>query len=180
MRDARTRRKYLSAANKWDSDNGRGTSDDIDPRYPGCEGWSAAGILTAADGTVISTKYTMPANFLCYWDGDLGPLKFRTTFISASGIPKKKRLKLSSPLRVVLTVNGTKANPSLTADLFGDWREEVMYPLKDGSALRIYTTTTPTSYKNPYTYARHSIQNARCIPKRLLQSAYTPKLLSWF
>ena len=40
------------------SDNGRGTSDDIDPRYPGCEGWSAAGILTAADGTVISTKYT--------------------------------------------------------------------------------------------------------------------------
>ena len=58
MRDARTG-EILVGGEQMGSDNGRGTSDDIDPRYPGCEGWSAAGILTAADGTVISTKYTM-------------------------------------------------------------------------------------------------------------------------
>ena len=34
--------------------------------------WSAAGILTTADGTVISDDYTMSANFMVYWDGDLG------------------------------------------------------------------------------------------------------------
>ncbi|MGN0150244.1 MAG: hypothetical protein ACI4C7_08370 [Clostridia bacterium] len=45
------------------------------------------------------------------------------------------------------SVNGTKANPSLQADLFGDWREEVVYPTTDGSALRVFTTTTKTDYK---------------------------------
>ena len=76
-------------------------------------------------------------------------MKFRITFISASGIPKKKKVETIFTASGCTSVNGTKANPSLTADLFGDWREEVMYPLKDGSALRIYTTTTPTSYKIP-------------------------------
>jgi rhamnogalacturonan endolyase len=37
--------------------------------------------------------------------------------------------------------NHTKATPSLTADLFGDYREEVVWRTPDSSALRIYTTT---------------------------------------
>ena len=32
-----------------------------------------------------------------------------------------------------VSINGTKANPSLQADLFGDWREEVIYPTSDGT-----------------------------------------------
>lgn len=147
MRDARTG-EILVGGEQMGGDNGRGTSDDIDPRYPGCEGWSAAGILTAADGTVISTKYTMPANFLCYWDGDLGREVQDNIYISKWN-PEKEKVETIFTASGCTSVNGTKANPSLTADLFGDWREEVMYPLKDGSALRIYTTTTPTSYKIP-------------------------------
>ncbi|MCC8160495.1 MAG: discoidin domain-containing protein [Oscillospiraceae bacterium] len=146
MRDART--GEILYGERTGNDNGRGTSDDIDPNYPGCEGWSAAGILTAADGTVISTSYTMPANFLCYWDGDLGREVQDNIYISKwnSDAAKVETIFTASGCT---SVNGTKANPSLTADLFGDWREEVMYPTKDGSALRIYTTTTPTSYKIP-------------------------------
>ena len=40
--------------------------------------------------------------------------------------------------------NGTKATPTLSGDILGDWREEVIWPTTDGSELRIYTTTIPT------------------------------------
>ena len=45
-----------------------------------------------------------------------------------------------------VSINSSKANPSLRADLFGDCREEVVYPTTDGNALRIYTTTEKTNY----------------------------------
>jgi hypothetical protein len=40
--------------------------------------------------------------------------------------------------------NGTKSTPNLTADLLGDWREELILHTTDSSALRIYTTTEVT------------------------------------
>lgn len=46
-----------------------------------------------------------------------------------------------------LTNNGTKGNPCLVADLFGDFREEIVLRLEDSSALRIYTNTDITSHK---------------------------------
>ncbi|PYQ94848.1 MAG: hypothetical protein DMF97_17855, partial [Acidobacteria bacterium] len=39
--------------------------------------------------------------------------------------------------------NGTKATPALSADIFGDWREEVIWRAADNNSLRIYTTTIP-------------------------------------
>ena len=41
--------------------------------------------------------------------------------------------------------NGTKANAALTADLFGDWREEVIWRAADNTSLRIYSTTIPAT-----------------------------------
>ncbi len=44
--------------------------------------------------------------------------------------------------------NGTKATPCLQADLFGDWREElVLYDASDRSHLNIFTTTIPSPYR---------------------------------
>src|SRR5699024_4305526 len=43
--------------------------------------------------------------------------------------------------------NWTKGNPSLQADLFGDWREEVIWPSADSTELRIYTTTDLTEHR---------------------------------
>ena len=43
--------------------------------------------------------------------------------------------------------NGTKANPALSADILGDWREEVVWREADNGALRIYTTTIPTPHR---------------------------------
>ncbi len=45
------------------------------------------------------------------------------------------------------SINGTKSTPSLSCDLFGDWREEIIYPANDGKVLRVYTTTYQTEYK---------------------------------
>ena len=146
MRDARTGEILYGA--ETGTDNGRGTADDIDPYYPGAEGWSAAGVLTAADGTVISTSYTMAANFLVWWDGDLGREIQDSIYIGKWNHDTQKTDTIFTA-GGTYAVNGTKANPSLTADLMGDWREEVIYPLKDCSALRLYTTTEPTGYRIP-------------------------------
>ena len=44
--------------------------------------------------------------------------------------------------------NGTKATPCLQADLFGDWREEIiLYDASDKSHLNIFTTNIPTTYR---------------------------------
>lgn len=45
------------------------------------------------------------------------------------------------------TCNSTKATPCLSADIFGDWREEVILRAADSKSLRIYTTPYPTQYR---------------------------------
>jgi hypothetical protein len=62
------------------------------------------------------------------------------------------------------SINGTKSTPSLSADLIGDWREEVVFAC--GDALRLYTTTDPTMTRlrtlmhDPQYRAQVSAQNA--------------------
>jgi rhamnogalacturonan endolyase len=43
--------------------------------------------------------------------------------------------------------NGTKATPALSVDLWGDWREEVIWRTRDNQELRIYTSTHPTPHR---------------------------------
>ncbi len=45
------------------------------------------------------------------------------------------------------TNNGTKGNPCLVADIFGDFREELLLRTADSSVLRIYTNTDITIHK---------------------------------
>lgn len=46
-----------------------------------------------------------------------------------------------------LTNNHTKGTPSLVADVFGDWREEMLVRTADSSAIRIYLSTEKTDRK---------------------------------
>ncbi len=147
MRDARTGEILIGETGEH-GDVGRGASDDIDPNYEGAEMWSSQGILVAADGTVISTNYTMPANFFAWWDADLGREIQDGIYISKWNSETQKAETIFTASETT-SINGTKATPAITADLFGDWREEVVYPLKSGEALRVFTTTTPTSYRIP-------------------------------
>jgi rhamnogalacturonan endolyase len=58
---------------------------------------------------------------------------------------------VNSTINTILTAdgtysnNGTKATPCLSADILGDWREEVIWRTSDNTALRIYTTTIPAT-----------------------------------
>lgn len=45
------------------------------------------------------------------------------------------------------TNNGTKGNPCLVADIFGDFREELLLRTNDSSAIRIYMNTDVTEHK---------------------------------
>ena len=127
-------------------DNGRGVSDDIYAGSPGAESWSASvSTLTSASGTSIGRK-PGSTNFLVWWDGDTTRELLDQTHIDKYGTSGDTRLLTASGVH---SNNGTKATPSLSADLFGDWREEVVWPTTDNRALRIYTTTAVTSTRIP-------------------------------
>ncbi|MFI6322778.1 fibronectin type III domain-containing protein [Nonomuraea sp. NPDC050556] len=139
-------------------DTGRAASGDIDPAHPGAEAWavtstgewnSRSGELRSARGDLIGT--TIPAaNFLAWWDGD--PLReiVDHDWNGASGVGTITKWGTAEPLlraEGTLSNNGTKGTPALQADLFGDWREEVVWRGADSTFLRVYTTTDVTELR---------------------------------
>jgi rhamnogalacturonan endolyase len=128
---------------------GRGVAFDIDPRHPGAESWVAgAGIEGVWDANGNEIGQTKPAscNFRIYWDGDLYDELLDRNHVSKWNVQSQTTDRIFTA-EGCTSVNGTKANPSLSADLFGDWREEVIWPTTGGKELRIYTTTIPTSHR---------------------------------
>lgn len=145
-------------------DTGRGATGDIDPRFPGSESWavggdaswnSPRGQLMSAKGELIAEKIPA-ANFMAWWDGDLLREIVDHDFDATAGVGvptiSKWNWEAGSSDRLLTatgarTNNHTKGNPSLQADLLGDWREELAFPSSDSTELRIYTTTSPTGVR---------------------------------
>ncbi|RCW42083.1 rhamnogalacturonan endolyase [Paenibacillus prosopidis] len=140
-------------------DTGRGMSADIHPGYPGEEVWASGGYgLFSASGVKISSTQPNSINFGIWWDGDLQRelLDHNWNATTATGVGKIEKWDYVNNLPVTLlsadgtlSNNHTKGTPSLQADLFGDWREEVIWRTADSTALRIYTTTDVTGYRLP-------------------------------
>lgn len=128
-----------------DKDTGRGIAIDIDPRHPGAEAWASnSRELYDVKGNVIPGGHPRAANFGIWWDGDrLRELLDGKKITKWDWNTSSERLLLDPA--GVISNNGTKANPSLSADILGDWREELVVPSTDSSELRIYTTPIPTS-----------------------------------
>ncbi len=103
-------------------------------------GYYAMGNNTFEEGVSIGT------NFRIFWDGDIFDETLDGTAVSAWNGSRMAQIFNANGC---VKVNGTKSTPSLQADLFGDWREELVYPTSDYSALRVYTTTDLTQYKLP-------------------------------
>jgi rhamnogalacturonan endolyase len=141
MADARTGSIIWSNAS-CGCDNGRGVSDDIYAGSPGAESWSSGvtGLYDTA-GRNIGRKPSS-INFVIWWDGDGQRELLDGTHIDKYGTGGDTRLLTASGVH---SNNGTKSTPSLSADILGDWREEVIWPTTDNTALRIYSTTDPTS-----------------------------------
>ena len=85
------------------------------------------------------TKWGM--NYAIYWDADLEQEALDRTFVDDY---TNGRILTGEG---VTYNNSTKSNTCLTADILGDWREEIIWPTTDGNALRIYSTTDVTSYR---------------------------------
>ncbi len=129
-------------ANNYGGDAGRGLAGDIDPRHAGAEMWGIPGGLYNIKGEVITARGPRMTNFVIWWDGD----ELRE-MVDGNRIAKwnwnTERLDDLLVAEGAQAAAGTKSSPVLTADLFGDWREECILRVGN-SALRIYTTTLPT------------------------------------
>ncbi|MCR5607337.1 MAG: rhamnogalacturonan lyase [Treponema sp.] len=136
-------------------DAGRGMAANITSN-PGYEFWAAAGGNAATGGAVYNGRgevvvdswrnAKLSCNFKLYWDGDL-----LHELLNDTEITKFNELSGSSESMKKFSgthsCNGTKATPTLQADILGDWREEVVMASADDTELRIYTTTLPTKYR---------------------------------
>ena len=140
FRDANTgARLWTTSAS---SDVGRGCAGDIDSRYLGYELWATNnGNLYSANGTIISSSRPGPTNFMIWWDADLKRELLDGTTISKWNETAGNTSTLLAGSGVASN-NGTKATPALSADILGDWREEVIWRETGNTALRIYISTT--------------------------------------
>lgn len=129
---------------------GRGLALDIDPRYDGYECWVAgAGIsgLFVCKGNKIAER-TPACNMGIYWDGDALSEILNGVNISKWDYDSSRAVKLFDARdEGCASNNGTKSNPCLSADILGDWREELICRTADSKELRIYSTSIPTSLK---------------------------------
>jgi rhamnogalacturonan endolyase len=129
-----------------DKDTGRAVAADIDPRFPGAEAWATnSDVLYTAQGQPIAgVRHPKEASFVVWWDGDdLRELFDRNRINKWDWTAGTSHTLLAAD--DVVASNGTKNVPVLSADLLGDWREEVIWHTPDEKFLRIYTTPYPAA-----------------------------------
>lgn len=122
-------------------DVGRGVADNIDPTRKGAQcWWSGSPFLHDMKGNEIG-KAPSSINFLIYWDGDTS-----RELLNSNYIDKYNAGRLFTATGAASN-NGTKSTPALSADILGDWREELILRSEDNTELRIYSTTIPTEIR---------------------------------
>lgn len=151
---------------KSDQDVGRCMAADIDPTNPGVEMWSSeSGGIRNIYGDLVLPKQPadnpreegdnnalrfrgvrIPTNFAVWWDGDL--LREMLDHATVS-----KYDWLTGRVRPIMRMegaqfnNGTKSNPCLSADIIGDWREEVLVRNRESTELRLYVSPIATEHR---------------------------------
>jgi rhamnogalacturonan endolyase len=147
FRDAATGKILFQLPDK--SDVGRCMAADIDPTNYGVEMWSSAsGGLRNIKGELINPNPHVSVNSAVWWDGDLLRELLDKNVVSKYDW-KEKTCKPLQVFEGCVSNNGTKATPALQGDILGDWREEVLLRTVDNTALRLYVTTIPTTYRFP-------------------------------
>ena len=138
-------------------DTGRACAANVDSRYTGYQLWSHAVAGTYTVDNVQISGNAPNINFLVWWDGDLQ--RELLDAVDGKGInPALNKWNGDGTYRLLSLYsiptsystalnNGTKANPCLSADILGDWREEIILRSSDNTKLRIFTATTLTSYR---------------------------------
>lgn len=148
-------------------DNGRGMAAQLSAKD---NAWwfSSASVrpqYSAATGKQASDA-NGSLNFRIYWDGTV-----QDALLDGNVIDKYNdtgnafgRLMTASSFGPSSTCNSSKNTPNLSADIFGDWREElVLYSVNDAETyLGIYSTNIETKYYVPTLMHDHTYRMGIC------------------
>lgn len=163
LRDAATGQVVMQR--KADYDVGRGMAADIDSTHYGPEVWSANVALTSPFDTASTktadtgegkdvdysdtrrSRSRLSCNFAVWWDGGLTRQLLDHETVTRYN-PATKEMEVVQHFDGVFN-NGTKSNPCLSADILGDWREEVVVRNAESTELRIYLTPFATGHRVP-------------------------------
>lgn len=145
-------------------DTGRGIAADVDLGSRGSEYWaSSSAKLYGYDSgmkTVNENHGMSSPNFRIYWDGDLaeehlGNASAEQPFLQKYGVGRlwhnggKTQLYSLAGDYTVKSCNYTKSTPCLQADIFGDWREELVFWHSDCDKLIVVSTSDASEYRVP-------------------------------
>ena len=145
LRDAKTGEVMFRAGEgPWDT--GRCVAGNFVASHRGSEyAFIGSGLLDSQGNTVLNEEgkeigwpFKWSMNSAVYWDGDLERQQLDRNIVEC--YQHGRELTANGGWN-----NGTKANCCLSADLLGDWREEMIFPADD--RLRVYSTTIPTEYR---------------------------------
>lgn len=139
-----------------DGDTARGIAADFTEErgYEFCY-FGDGNLYNAATGAIVGAACAQ--NFRIYWDGDI-----YDEILTGIGNHNQPYMEKYNQGRIgvdgrnlyehgySVTCNGTKTTPCLQADIFGDWREEIiLFNNEDKKTLNIFSTALPTSARVP-------------------------------
>ena len=132
-------------------DDGRALCGNFTNSYPGCVGRSTnTGMVSSVADKVISELGDFivwsDLNNRIYWDGDLCD-----EVLNSPGTEREAKVEKPGTGRIFTSSgckmnNWSKNNPGAQADIFGDWREELVLRTDNNAYLRIYVSNAETQY----------------------------------
>ena len=161
LHDAATGEVVFKGGNAG-KDNGRGMAADVIPGSRGYEFWSAdeRQQRSVQTGEIVGQKNTS-VNFRMYWNGTCYDQMLDGNTLDYWNGSSWDRLMTFYNYGNSSTCNGTKNTPNLQADLFGDWREElILWDSSNSSTLNIFSTNIPTEYRVPTLMHDHTYRMA--------------------
>ena len=131
-------------------DTGRGMMANAEYSDGYFEFWGSGNYISYGGSDIQNGNFTYTpssANFRIFWGGELyddlldGASRSNGNLVITSNNTRIMTMENTA------AINDTKNNPCIQADLFGDWREEVVARSTDNSSLLVYTTVIPTKHK---------------------------------
>ena len=161
-RDATTSKIYYRYAAP--KDVGRGIAGNFTNSFPGslCTP-TDIGPISSVTGKAVNGMGDagVNQNFRIYWDGDLCEETFN--YINGKNtegcVAKYGSWTPIYTCAGSMTNNDTKGTPCFQGDILGDWREEIIMRTAANN-IRIYSTPTPTTWRNYSLWHDHQYRNA--------------------
>ncbi|HEU5129795.1 MAG TPA: RICIN domain-containing protein [Glycomyces sp.] len=164
------------------ADVGRAVAGDIDPRFPGMETWSFSGLYNGPTNRLTTDSGYAPwPQMGLWWDGDTGMELFNDGKIEKwdwnNPTPSGSLPRIESTWHYGAVV-GPRSQPALIADIFGDWREEVVMPNGASDELIVLTTDIPSDTRL-YTLAHNPAYRNDMTVKGYMQSHHVDYFLGF-